>query len=378
MNILNKAIEHHKKGEIIDAEKLYRKVLKENPHYSDAIYYLGHIELSKKNKNKALSYFKKAAEISPNKEIYIKDFLNLFISTGNLDEAIIMIKKALTNFPNSYEINFILALVNYRKSNLEEAILYYKKTISIKPNYYQAYNNLGIALLDLNKLEEAEENFKKAISLEPNFISAHNNLGLALKALHRQDESEFHFQKAIQLNPEFKDIDNKIKNGEWVQSREKLEKFIVKNSIDTKRILDVYIFSWCNFCLSQIKKKKFRKFGEIFVNLLKIERKNQNIEKLANYFFSKYNLSKILIFIRKEDQLLIHVSYSQFKLLKGQYNEAEKIATSNIRKSRELIINKETENLGWLIIKRSMLMFQSKILARENLDLLISKLNLSK
>jgi len=378
MDILNKAIEHHKKGEIIDAEKLYLKILKENPNHSDTIYYLGHIELLKKNKNTALSYFKKAAEINPSKEIYIKDFLNLYIIKGNLDEAVVMIEKALTNFPNSYEINFILGLVHYRKSNLEDAIYYYKKTVDIKPNYYQAYNNLGITLLDINKFKEAEENLKKAISLEPNFINAHNNLGLALKALHKKDESEFHFQKAIQLNPEFKDIDNKIKNGDWIQSKEKLEKFIVKNSIDTKRILDVYIFSWCNFCINQIKKKNFEKFGEIFVNLLKIERKNQNIEKLANYFFSENDLSRILNFVRKEDQLLINVSYCQFKLLKGQYDEAEKIAISNIRKCRELIIKKETENLGWLIIKRSMVMFKRKILARENLDLLISKLNLSK
>ena len=378
MDILNKAIEHHKKGEIIDAEKLYLKVLKENPDHSDTVYYLGHIELLKKNKNNALSYFKKAAEINPNKEIYIKDFLNLYIINGNLDNAVVMIKKALTNFPNSYEINFILGLVHYRKSNLEDAIYYYKKTVDIKPNYYQAYNNLGVTLLDLNKFKEAEKNFKKAISLEPNFINAHNNLGLALKALHKKDESEFHFQKAIQLNPEFQGIDNKIKNGDWIQSKEKLEKFIVKNSIDTKRILDVYIFSWCNFCINQIKKQNFEKFGEIFVNLLKIERKNQNIEKLANYFFSENDLSRILNFVKKEDQLLINVSYSQFKLLKVQYDEAEKIAISNIKKSRELIIKKETENLGWLIIKRSMVMFKRKILARENLDLLISKLNLSK
>lgn len=378
MDILNKAIEHHKKGEIIDAEKLYLKILKENPDHSDTIYYLGHIELSKNNKNNALSYFKKATEINPNKEIYIKDFLNLYISIGNLDEAVVMIKKALTNFPNSYEINFILGLVHYRKSNLEDAIHYYKKTVEIKPNYYQAYNNLGVALLDINKLREAEENFKKAISLEPNFINAYNNLGLALKALQKKDESEFHFQKAIQLNPEFQGIDNKIKNGEWIRSKEKLEEFIVKNSIDTKRIIDVYIFSWCNFCINQIKKQNFEKFGEIFVNLLKIEKKNHNIEMLADNFFSKYNLNKILNFIREEEQLLMHVSYCRFKLSKGHYEEAEKIATSNIRKSRKLILNKETENLGWLIIKRSMLMFQSKILARENLDLLISKLNLSK
>ena len=114
------------------------------------------------------------------------------------------------------------------------------------------------------------------------------------------------------------------------------------------------------------------------IDLLKIERNNQNIEKLANYFFGENDLSRILNSVRKEDQLLINVSYCQFKLLKGQYDEAEKIATSNIRKSRELIVNKETENLGWLIIKRSMVMFQRKILARENLDILISELNLSK
>ena len=59
---------------------------------------------------------------------------------------------------------------------------------------------------------------------------------------------------------------------------------------------------------------------------------------LADYFFSKYNLNKILNFVKKEDQLLIHVSYCQFKLLKGKHDEAEKIAISNIKKTSDLLL----------------------------------------
>ena len=48
MDLFSKAIEAHKKGKIEIAEQLYLKILKENPDHSDTIYYLGHIELSKK------------------------------------------------------------------------------------------------------------------------------------------------------------------------------------------------------------------------------------------------------------------------------------------------------------------------------------------
>ena len=378
MDIFSKAIEAHKKGQILVAEKLYLKILKENPDHSEAIYYLGHIELSRKKIDKALSYFKKATEINPYKEIYWKNFLNIFITLGNPDEAILISKKILKKFPNSYQINFLLALALYKKNDLKEAITHFKKTTVIKPDYYQVYNNLGVALLNLNEVKEAEENFRKAISLKPDFINAHNNLALVLKALHKQDESEFHFQKAIQLNPEFKDISYEIKNGNWEQSKEKLEKFIVKNTIDTKRIMDIYIFSWCNFCIEEINNKKFESFVKIFINLLKIEKKNKNIDILSDYFFSKYELNKILKFLRKDHQLLVYVSYGQFKFLKKEYDEAEEIASSNIKKTKELIVNKETEDLGWLILKRSMLMFQNKLIGRDNLNKLISRLDISK
>ena len=378
MDLFSKAIEAHKKGEILLAEQLYLKILKENPEHSDTIYYLGHIELSKKNNDKALTYFKKATEVNPYKEIYWRDFLNIFIAKGNSDETILLSKEALKNFPNSYQINFILALALYKKNNLKESIMYYNKAIDIKPDYYQVYNNLGIALLNLNKTKEAEEKFRKAISLKPDFINAHNNLALALKALHKKDESEFHFQKAIQLNPEFIDINDEIQNGKWEQSKEKLEKFIVRNIVDTKRIMDAYIFSWCNFCIDEINKKNFESFLKIFINLFKIEKKNKNIDILADYFFSRYELNEILKFLKQDQQLLVYVSYGQFKFLKKNYDEAEKIAISNIRKTRELITNKKTEDFGWLIFKRSMLMFQNKLIARDNLNKLISKLDISK
>ena len=72
------------------------------------------------------------------------------------------------------------------------------------------------------------------------------------------------------------------------------------------------------------------------------------------------------------------MSYGQFKFLKKEYDEAEEIASSNIKKTKELIVNKETEDLGWLILKRSMLMFQNKLIGRDNLNKLISRLDISK
>ena len=59
MDLFSKAIEAHKKGEILLAEQLYLKILKENPEHPDTIYYLGHIELSKKIMTKLSLILKK-------------------------------------------------------------------------------------------------------------------------------------------------------------------------------------------------------------------------------------------------------------------------------------------------------------------------------
>lgn len=65
MTMFSKAIEYHSNGRIIDAEHLYKKVLKSSEYFMPAHLNLGSLYLQRGEKDKAAKCFKKVLEITP-------------------------------------------------------------------------------------------------------------------------------------------------------------------------------------------------------------------------------------------------------------------------------------------------------------------------
>ena len=59
------AFENHKKENFITAKKLYKKILKSDPNYFDAIFLLGTLSIQMKNFDEAINLLKKAILIQP-------------------------------------------------------------------------------------------------------------------------------------------------------------------------------------------------------------------------------------------------------------------------------------------------------------------------
>jgi len=76
---LQTAITHHKAGELVDAEKLYRSILNEQANHPDANHNLGVILKQGDKTDSALPFFKTALESNPNQRQYWISYIDTLI-----------------------------------------------------------------------------------------------------------------------------------------------------------------------------------------------------------------------------------------------------------------------------------------------------------
>ena len=132
--ILVKAINFHKSGNLDKAKNCYAQFLKENPKNIQALILLGNLNLQLGSFNQAIEILKKAEGINPHD---ITILMNLAVSYQNLHQ--------------------------YKNS-----ILYIEKVLEQHPSNADAFNNLGNIYKDMGLEDKSIECFNNAIANNPN------------------------------------------------------------------------------------------------------------------------------------------------------------------------------------------------------------------
>jgi Flp pilus assembly protein TadD len=127
---IENAVQYHQGGHLPLAEKLYKKVLQNDPNNPVALHSLGVIAHQRE-----------------------KD-----------DTAVELIGKAIANSPQIPQFHNTLGLVFEALGKFEEAVATYQQAVSIKPDYAEAYHNMAIALKTQGQYAAAVEKCKQAIS----------------------------------------------------------------------------------------------------------------------------------------------------------------------------------------------------------------------
>ena len=256
---LQQGVAAHKKGQVEEAERLYKAILNSQPAQPDANHNLGVLLVSINKTDAALPLFKVAVEtnskvdqfwlsyidalikakqvenakqvleqaknqgVAGDKLDILKTQLNSLNTTGNvysanppqkllsrllehyqsgrLGDAEILALSITRDFPNDNFSWMILAAVFKAIGRNTEALNANQTAVELSPQDAEAHSNLGVTLQELGRLNEAEVSLRQAIVLRPNYPEAHNNLGNALKEQGRLDEAEASYRQAIVLNP---------------------------------------------------------------------------------------------------------------------------------------------------------------------------------
>ena len=205
---LMKANSYAKKGEVVEAQKLYQSVLQAFSKNKRA--QQGLADLKKLKLNNTIQ--------SPPQEV-VQQLVNIY-NQGQIVAVVEQAEILTEQYPEATVVWNILGVSRTQIGKLDEAIEAYKKSISLKPDFALAHYNLGSTLQELGRLDEAEASFTKAIALKPNHAEAHYNLGNMLKELGRLDEAEASYKQAIALKPDYAEAHSNL--GNMLQEIERL------------------------------------------------------------------------------------------------------------------------------------------------------------
>ncbi len=170
-DLLRRAVAHHQRGQLIEAEALYRQVLAVQPGNFDALHLCG----------------------------------VLLHQRGQAAEALKLIARALKTNARSAAAHSNYGIVLAVVDRHEDALKSYERAVALKPDYAEAFNNRGNTLRALTRTEDALASFDRAIIARPDYVEAINNRGNALVELGRCDEALASYEQALERQPDYAD-----------------------------------------------------------------------------------------------------------------------------------------------------------------------------
>lgn len=282
------ALVENKDGNTGAARAFLERALQSDPDYPPALYNLAVLNRSDPdNTRKALEifkHFKSLAGNNPHAELTAEEFMNTTyagnaattqstapnkqvtakikeaknaIAKGDLDVALVILKKAVTAYPDNADAFWELAvfynkhigkkkrarnlfikfnrlfpndprsvdpvsaqslpdidllsaqdhinngLLYYKKKDWENAVRSYRMAVSADENSVAAAYNLGLAAKAMGNLSQASTSFRAAVRLKPDMLEARYMLALTERARKRTNDAIQQLEKIIQLNHDY-------------------------------------------------------------------------------------------------------------------------------------------------------------------------------
>ena len=140
--LLERAFAAHQSGHLVQAENMYKKLLKSFPEHPTLNAYMGHV----------------------------------LKAQGKFEHSIYAYQISVTHDSGNPENLNGLGAVYHEQGRYAEAETWYRKAIKVDPQYAEAHNNLGSALQDQARADDAIDSYRQALQLQPDMTGASINL----------------------------------------------------------------------------------------------------------------------------------------------------------------------------------------------------------
>ena len=201
--LLQKAVAHHRAGELEEAAACCLEVCAHVSQQPDALHLLAIISAQSERYSAADDYFARAIASAPQRADFLGNYANALLEQGRIDEAMSCCQRSLELNGKQAHVHNILGNIHLAQHRYAAAAESFRMALSLRLDYPHALNNLGNALQKMNQLGEAVACYEQALALQDNYAEAWNNLGQALKRMDRIDDARTCFRKAVDLRANF-------------------------------------------------------------------------------------------------------------------------------------------------------------------------------
>ncbi len=243
---LHLGVQHHRTGNLPQAEQIYRDILQVDPFQADVLHLLGLIALQVGKSDIAVDYmgqalllqprhaeahnnlgvalqqqgkldeaiasYQQALRLQPGYADAHNNLGNVFKEQGQFEKALASYQQALRLRPNDAETHANLGNIFQQQGRFTEAMASYQQALHLQPGYADVHNNLGVAHQQQGQFDEAITNYQQALRFKPDYAEAHNNLGSALKDRGQFEEAVASLQQALRLQPNYAEAHNNLGN----------------------------------------------------------------------------------------------------------------------------------------------------------------------
>ena len=202
-SIFQNAVAQHGAGQLDQAIAGYEQILVALPQQPDALHLKGVAMAQMGDLGIGIELLQQAAA-AKNDSVDIHNNLgNLLWQAGRLEEADIVLRRAIDILPTHAAAHNNLGGVLEQAGRQEEALASYRAAANLEPNNSAIHGNIGIVLEKLGRLEESAVSLRHAVELDPQSPEAHNNLGNVMKGLGNLEAAATQLRQAIALKPDY-------------------------------------------------------------------------------------------------------------------------------------------------------------------------------
>ena len=163
------AAEHQKEGRFDEAERLYRRVLRDNPRNVDALRLLALIAVNADRPDDAELLLQRALEIAPDFMLALLDLGRIRKEQDRYGEALECFDRAIALDPSQPQAHFRRAGTLARASFTREAIESFRQCLKLRPAHIGALLGLGHVLKAVGHYDDAVASYNACIREAPDF-----------------------------------------------------------------------------------------------------------------------------------------------------------------------------------------------------------------
>jgi predicted O-linked N-acetylglucosamine transferase (SPINDLY family) len=201
-NLFSKAIEAFRKQDLPGAERVLKRLLREQPGYFDALSLLVIVLIMLDRHQDAERYANIASKINSKDETLLSNYGLILKSLGEHEGAIEKFSEALKINDKNYLTWHNRGTVFHEMRRYEDAVADFDRAASIEPRFDETLISKGNSLSHLAKFEEAIGCYDSVLARQPDSAEALLGRGNALYRLAHYEEAIVAYDRALALNPE--------------------------------------------------------------------------------------------------------------------------------------------------------------------------------
>jgi tetratricopeptide (TPR) repeat protein len=188
-------------GHLPEAADALSRAARLNPDLPNVDFNLGRVLQAQGRLDEALTCYQRAVARSPQDAEALTNLGTVLSALTRYDEAIAVYRRAAALAPRSPDIWHNLGNAYRAADKYDDAVTAYRSDLALRPDHVPALDSMSCLLYRLGRYEEASEASQHLVAVDPGNLDHHNNLANALSCLGRDDEALSAYDRALALDP---------------------------------------------------------------------------------------------------------------------------------------------------------------------------------